>query len=465
MLNVLWVMAGLIACGDKGDEDTGTASEDTGVQEDTSTQSNEFVADETRYRFLNADGESSVSYSGQVYRHLLINDVKAYVGALDGRLLSEIVVPGDVTTDLMFYYQDIKDIDVAMVSHRFSTGELGVVQSYYGDISSGKNLFEKIAGSDTVTDHKDWQTEFRGWDSERVTSPESLVLLWTEALDAQAVNWTQLSTELPHVYVTPEGLDYAQLLQKFLLGAVAFSQGADDYLDDDVVGKGLLASHIPAEGKTYSALEHAWDEGFGYFGAAQDYVTWSDQELKDNAYLDRNEDGSVDLKTEVSWGHSRNAAKRDVGANAPTDLTKDAWGAFWQGRALLNQTVGAELTTEQMTELRGYRDQALLAWEMAIVATVVHYINDSLQDITNNADLSDLAKHWSELKGFALSMQFNPHSPLSDDAFEEFHTLVGDRPYRTEEYKDALVQARTLLGDIYEIDSTNLGDENGENGW
>ena len=58
-----------------------------------------------------------------------------------------------------------------------------------------------------------------------------------------------------------------------------------------------------------------------------DYVTWTDQELKENAYLDRDEDGSIDLKTEVSWGHSRNAAKRDVGANTPTDLTQDAWDA------------------------------------------------------------------------------------------------------------------------------------------
>ena len=167
MRNVLWVMAGLIACGEKNIEDTGDATQDTGVQQDTSTESNEFVPDATLYRFLNADGESSVFYSGQVYRHLLINDVKAYVSALDDRLLSDIVVPGDVTTDLMFYYQDIKDIDVAMVSHQFSTGDLGVVQGNYGDISLGKNLFEKIAGSDTATDHKDWQTEFRGWDSEQ----------------------------------------------------------------------------------------------------------------------------------------------------------------------------------------------------------------------------------------------------------------------------------------------------------
>ena len=115
--------------------------------------------------------------------------------------------------------------------------------------------------------------------------------------------------------------------------------------------------------------------------------------------------------------------------------------------------------------LRGYRDQALGAWEMAIVGTVIHYINDTLQDINNEADLGDLAKHWSEAKGFALSMQFNPHSPLSDDDFVRLHDFLGQNPERTEEYVIALIEARTLLGQVYGVDDANLGDENGENGW
>ena len=94
---------------------------------------------------------------------------------------------------------------------------------------------------------------------------------------------------------------------KVFMGAIAFSQGSDDYLDDDVQGKGLLASHIPTEDKAYSGVEHAWDEGFGYFGGAQDYGTWTDEEIAGNAFLDRNGDGEIDLKTEVNWAHSRNA--------------------------------------------------------------------------------------------------------------------------------------------------------------
>ena len=91
-------------------------------------------------------------------------------------------------------------------------------------------------------------------------------------------------------------------------------------------------------------------------------------------------------------------------------MTKDAWTAFWEGRKLLADTVGTELSDADLATLRGYRDQALDSWEMAIVGTVIHYINDTLQDIKGNADIDDLAKHWSEAKGFALSMQFNPHT-------------------------------------------------------
>ncbi|MCA9625143.1 MAG: hypothetical protein KC731_39235, partial [Myxococcales bacterium] len=39
---------------------------------------------------------------------------------------------------------------------------------------------------------------------------------------------------IPQVYVTTTGIDLQQLIQKFLLMGVAYSQGADDYLDDDV---------------------------------------------------------------------------------------------------------------------------------------------------------------------------------------------------------------------------------------
>ena len=48
--------------------------------------------------------------------------------------------------------------------------------------------------------------------------------------------------------------------------------GADDEL------RRLRSSLDQADGKNYSALEHAWDEAFGYFGAARFYDEMSDDD-------------------------------------------------------------------------------------------------------------------------------------------------------------------------------------------
>ena len=123
-----------------------------------------------------------------------------------------------------------------------------------------------------------------------------------------------------------------------------------------------------------------------------------------------------------------------------------------------------------------HRDQALMAWEKAISATVIHFINDTLQDMntfgTSNYSFSIHAKHWGKMKGFALGLQFNPHSPVSDSNFDIIHGLFGDAPVLSnasaeeiESYKADLVTARSLMGTAYGFATENLGDDTGENGW
>jgi hypothetical protein len=117
---------------------------------------------------------------------------------------------------------------------------------------------------------------------------------------------------------------------------------------------------------------------------------------------------------------------------------------------------------------------ALDAWEKGVAATVVHYINDTLQDMgkMDTADYSfgTHAKHWSEMKGFALGLQFNRFSPLSDADFGKLHEHMGNAPVLTgasdlAAYKQALLDARDLLQTSYGFDAGNMGDDNGENGW
>ncbi len=484
------LLLALLATGCDGATDTDdTGDDDTGDTDDTSVEDTD--TDDTgaelpsSYTFTGRTGTSSVANEGQIFRHLLIADMKAHLGGLTGRLNGGYFpTEGEVAAELDFYFSFDSETS-GEVEHLY-VSDPAPTQSTYGEVASGKNLVAKIAGNDPAGEHEDWQTAFVGWEHDGVTSPESLVRHWFAQVDAAAIAWSNGDIPLgpdgapvSDVFVTADGLNLRELIQKFLLGSVAFSQGTDDYLDDDVTGSGLLSGHTAVEeGKAYTALEHGWDEGFGYFGAGRDYCSGSDAIIASPGYADTYAaDGHIDLLTEVCWGHSTNAAKRDAGANsaAPTDFTAEAWAGFVGGRALLAAT-STDLTPAQLAELQAFRSQAVSAWEGAIAGSVVHYVNGVLVQMgtfgTADYHFADHAKEWSEMKGFALSFQFNPRSPLTDEEFATLHDLLGTAPVLPTAGEDAiaayrsdLLAARALLGAAYGFDAANLGGDDGTGGW
>ncbi|NRA34855.1 MAG: DUF4856 domain-containing protein, partial [Polyangiaceae bacterium] len=413
--------------------------------------------------------ESSVSYSGQIARHVLIAELTSYIKGLDAQIDSTSPAPGSVSGAMNSYF--LNDGDIRLEEPlSLSVGDadpaacgLGTLQTTLGDISSGKSLVGKLAGNDiadgatvSVTDYLDWNdgVSFAGWtdiaiaaNGGSVDTPSGLVEAFFATIDTAAVargeGLVELSPtgdELP-TYVTRDGLDLSQLVQKFLLGAVAYAQGTDDYLDDGTAGKGLDSPNTQDGEKLFTKLEHAWDEGFGYFGAARDYGDYTDEEAAGkggrddyaNGFFDSNDDCLIDLTREYNFGHSVNASKRDLGAVAVTDFSKQAFDAFAAGRQLI-ANAGDELTANERSELLAHRDVAVTAWENAIASTIVHYINEVLADLdklsqeAEDYSFVDHAKHWSELKGFALGLQFNPRSRLPRADFAQLHVHIGDAP-------------------------------------
>ena len=136
--------------------------------------------------------------------------------------------------------------------------------------------------------------------------------------------------------------------------------------------------------------------------------------------------------------------------------------AFLAGRRLIASAEGA-LSDEQFAELQGYRDTAVLAWEGDRYDRI-HYINDTLGDMDSSDEdysFSAHAKHWGEMKGFALSFQFNPRSPVSDEAFARVHELFGTAPAlrddaNFDEYRTGLLEARSILGAAYNFDDADV---------
>jgi hypothetical protein len=463
--------------GDTGMMTTTTTTTTTNTTSTTVTEDAPLYAFESHFN----DGESSVSYAGQSFRQIMMGDMKSYIGGLTADINDGTLVPesGDVRGNLVFYY-DFDDAGKGL-PHGVST-DPAPLQATYADFPSRKSLTGKIAGNDETGQHKDWSTDFVGWGPKGSITPEGLVYTWFGMIDNAAVAWAAgdyamdpWGNPVPSLHVTADGVNMQQMLEKFLRGAVSFSQGADDYMDDDTEGKGLLCDNTSPddEGKAYTALEHAWDEGFGYFGASINYASMSDSDIKDIGHADADDDGAIDLLSEKVYGHAVNAAKRDMGAVVATNYTKQAWDGFYQGRMVIDAAAGTALTDDAFAELQTHRDNAIDAWEKSIASTVVHYINDTLQDMNKlGADdgsysFDDHAKHWSEMKGFALSFQFNPRSPMTDADFEAMHDLFGTAPALDNEAasRQNLIDARTLLGTAYGFDAANLGDDNGENGW
>ena len=487
-------MSSLVGCGDDDSSTTDTMSS-SGSDASTSggDASSSGGSTGTHYDFESRfqPGESSVSYSGQVARQVLISDLKDYIGGLTDRVDADSSLAdaqGKIIASLDYYYRF--DSDAYGAEALRLTTDPAPLQETYADVSSGKNLISKLAGQDTATDHVDWSRSFSGWSDATIAenggaidSPAGLMEAFFETLEENAIARANGVSRLgPNgvmlpIHVTVQGQDLQQLTQKFLLVAINFHQAADDYLDSDVDGKGLRSDNAEpdSEGAKYSSLEHGWDEAFGYFGAARNYADYSDDELAAEAgregwsegYHDTNNDGRVDLNAEYNFGASTNAAKRDRGSaeGSMTDFTAEAFDAFRAGRALITEANGA-LDATQMQRLEAHRDAVIITWEKALAATSIHYINDVLGDMekfgSDDYDFLHHAKVWSELKGFALAFQFNPRSPLTDAQFAQLHQLIGDAPAlpgadeaTLNDYQQALLTARDLLRGAYGFSNEN----------
>ena len=434
-------------------------------------------------------GESSVGYSGQSARHALIAELNNYIGSglqadIDANVFAD---KAAVIDKLNSYFRTTDD----QYNNNFALTFLSdAKQAFITDVSSSlKNLVGKIAGNDASRMHKDWTDGTSLVGAGAGMTPETLVDTYFEQLADNAMNANirrdeATDSEITNVYVNTDGTDLKQLIQKFLLMSVTYSQGTDDYLDE-----GLAADNIDPRdtGNADTALEHGYDEGFGYFGAARDYLEYNDNEIASavdaddtttgriewNGNHDTDADGVFDLTSEVNLGNSVNAAKRDrgtVGNANPTDYTKMVMEAFLAGRKIINDNVGTVFTAEQTAALAEQRDIAVGAWEKAVAATVIHYINDVMADLdkagTTEYNYEDVAKHWSEMKGFALGLQFNPHSPITDQQFADIHNYLGLKPvlmaFGSSDKTDVtayiadLEKARDVLEAALSFDATNV---------
>jgi hypothetical protein len=311
-------------------------------------------------------------------------------------------------------------------------------QTTYGDIQSGVDLSAALSTEPLLRSDQ--------LDAADTDQPGTL-----RTADQLISYYLEQATE-----TSPNGVDFSQLSEKGVAGALSFYEGAE--ILNDFVDDGSVASS-PAD---------AWNEAFGHFGAPRDFTAFLDYTNPEglvggSSFQDRNGDNAVDLVREAVYiwaGYTAERAAAAEQAGAPNDFARRAFEAFRLGR----------VDIDNGTDPSDHAAAALDAWDATVAVNVIHYINgmqgalDAVEgEITAEklADPAGFQDSWGEAKAFVWTLQFNETGPLSDAELRTIHDRIGNDPPYSEgvvasEYTADLTTVKETLRDAYGFDSSNV---------
>ena len=256
--------------------------------------------------------------------------------------------------------------------------------------ASSKSVRSKVAAStdfyaSNTTDATAIKADFDSWIEAQVTE---VFPMWD--MDASAGNAGQIQEAGGGSirYVSAKGIEYNQLINKGLIGALMVDQILNNYLSPAVLDAASNVADNDAEslndGKNYTTMEHKWDEAFGYLYGKEADITAptlnNDSFL--NKYLSRVE-GDADF----------------------AGIAEEIYNAFKLGRAAIvakdytTRNVQAEILREKISEIVGIR--------------AVYYLQQGKNNLPT--DKGGAFHDLSEGIGFIYSLQFTrmPNSTAS----------------------------------------------------
>lgn len=343
--------------------------------------------DDNKYKIPSTYNFQNTSYPGQTVRLLLLRDLEEKIESIEKG----------------------KNVTAAELKAIFENSN-----SLHSGIATGKNLKDKFLAS----------SYNQGKRQEKLDS----LYAWFDQLE-------QLSSK-GDSYIRADGVDLSQMVPKTIMGYVFYDQAINKYLES--VNSDL--NKDPQKGRG-TDMEHHFDEAFGYFGAARDYNTYSDAEIKSSGEKDSDGNGKIDPESEQCFYYARTAAKRDVGTSSlsgddQTDYTKTLFDAWLNGRASISNKDYAT------------RDKAITTirknWDNIIAATVIHYLNEVIDEINNGKDISE---HWAEAKGYSSMIPVSQYKKLSDGDINMLNTYLGQVPGDAK--VDNLKKAKDLIRKAY----------------
>lgn len=187
------------------------------------------------------DGSSSVAYDGQTTRL-------------------------EMASELASSFKDFNNATEESLSNMFSNSNSPFSDEELN--TSDKSIKSKVAASDlyfstNTVESVASKNDFEGYISAQINE----VFPNENEVAARGVAG-QIADGSSVRYVNPKGLEWDQAFAKGLIGALVADQVLNHYLASSVLDAGdnvqMNNDGITEEGKTYTTMEHKWDEAYGY---------------------------------------------------------------------------------------------------------------------------------------------------------------------------------------------------------
>lgn len=191
--------------------------------------------------FKDQEGNSTVNFSGQTARQDMMAEMDSVMKIATGAYASQGVPAAAVSAAVL----------KNMYAHTGSPFRSAALNA-----ATDKQLKGKTAASFSAVGADAERTRFESWLEKVAAASGSFNKV---AADGQA--GIVVSASGSKYLVDEKGIEWSQLVQKGLIGAVLMDQMVNVYLGSEKLG---LDNTKAVEGKNYTALEHSWDEAYGY---------------------------------------------------------------------------------------------------------------------------------------------------------------------------------------------------------
>jgi len=310
------------------------------------------------------DGATTVSYSGQTTR----------------------IQMGDELVDVLKTTSE----SITTLNGKFAHSEGNADFSDPDLNASSKSLRSKTAASNdffsaNATDATAIKEQFDAWIAAQVTE---VFPAWDDVASSGVPGQVQESGGGSIRYINAKGLEYNQVINKGLIGALMVDQMLNNYLSPAVLDEASNRTDNDAgtvvDDENYTTMEHKWDEAFGYlYGLDSATAPELNKDSFLNKYLSRVED-DADF----------------------TGIADDIYNAFKLGRAAIvnkdytTRDEQANIIKEKISEIIGIR--------------AVYYLQQGKNGLSPNRQ--DSFHDLSEGLGFIYSLQFT-RKPNSNDPY------------------------------------------------